>query len=232
MGPLSCRLLASDVQMIYSRAKDKSDTSCVAAVTLDYILRQTGSFLSLKATRHELRSLTTVYSQFVCAAFGLDKMNSMHIGRLARNFLGTVESARVHLGLKYAETGDTYEMDKAKNAPIKQVSFLKYYTDSLSRYLSQQFQWYINMFSQAHQLSSKQSMTFCFVTTFCGHTSQSWWLFRKSLTSKPLLVSLLLCAAGVCTIASTPRLFIAHIKPSRQSISAIALQTTNLFRST
>lgn len=153
MGPLSCRLLASDVQMIYSRAKDKSDTSCVAAVTLDYILRQTGSFLSLKATRHELRSLTTVYSQFVCAAFGLDKMNSMHIGRLARNFLGTVESARVHLGLKYAETGDTYEMDKAKNAPIKQVSFLKYYTDGLSRYLSQQFQWYINMFSQAHQLS-------------------------------------------------------------------------------
>lgn len=153
MGPLSCKLLTSDIQMIYNRAKDKSDTSCVAAVTLDYVLRQTGRFLSLKATRHELRSLTSVYSQFVCAAFGLDKMNSMYIGRLARNFLGTIESARVHLGLKYAEVGDAYAMDKAKNAPIKQVSFLKYYTDSLSRYLSQQFQWYINMFSQAHQLS-------------------------------------------------------------------------------
>lgn len=166
-GPSVGKLMPADIGLIYSRVKERTDATAVAAVTLDILLRQNilltldtrlsqgapaqGSVDSglLEAdSLGDFGYIPQLYAQFISAAFGLDRVSSAQLQKLASSFWNYIETSLIHLGFRTQQD----KSDTSSGPPHKSVSFFKYYSEGLTRYMNPQFLYYISMFSSVHQL--------------------------------------------------------------------------------
>ncbi|CAL6056127.1 Conserved_hypothetical protein [Hexamita inflata] len=129
---LQPKLQTTDIPFILGKAKDKSNAACVAVITLDYLLHQ---FTSVMFDSN-LKQGSSLLADVVSAAFGLDESNAVSLKSMAEDFILFENQQLYRLGYK-----------KLKSPKI--TSFNEYFED-LKKYGSQQFLYYVNLFSQIH----------------------------------------------------------------------------------
>ncbi|TNJ26682.1 hypothetical protein GMRT_13162 [Giardia muris] len=149
------RFVASDIQLIQARVKDRSNAFYVAALTLDLILRQNLNFVLRPLSNANLPEL---FSQLVSSAFGLDKVSTVQLHKMGKAFWGYIKTNLYALNMLSEPTVDETSIlmraGAARQASTINVhaTFTKYFTDHISKYVSPRFYNYIVTFSQLHQL--------------------------------------------------------------------------------
>lgn len=149
------RFVASDIQLIQARVKDRSNAFYVAALTLDLVLRQNLNFVLRPLSNANLPEL---FSQLVASAFGLDKVSTVQLHKMGKAFWGYIKTNLYALNMLNEPTVDETSIlmraGAARQASTINVhaTFTKYFTDHISKYVSPRFYNYIVTFSQLHQL--------------------------------------------------------------------------------
>ncbi|EFO65004.1 Hypothetical protein GLP15_396 [Giardia lamblia P15] len=155
---LTYKFVASDIPMVYTHVKERTDALCMAAVTLDMIMRQTLSFI-LHPMAND--NLVEVYCRIISSAFGLDKTSTVQLYKLSKAYWDFIKASLFSLNLLHDHSSDGklgLAMGYNTLATVQSVvharsTFAKYFGEHLSKYLGPRLLNYVTLFGQMHQLA-------------------------------------------------------------------------------
>ncbi|KAE8302116.1 hypothetical protein GL50803_0035341 [Giardia duodenalis] len=155
---LTYKFVAGDIPMVYTHVKERTDALCMAAVTLDMIMRQTLSFILHPMTND---NLVEVYCRIISSAFGLDKTSTVQLYKLSKAYWDFIKASLFSLNLLHDHSSDGklglamgYNASTAVQSVVHARStFAKYFSEHLSKYLAPRLLNYVTLFGQMHQLA-------------------------------------------------------------------------------
>lgn len=155
---LTYKFVATDIPMIYTHVKERTDALCMAAVTLDLIMRQTLSFI-LHPMAND--NLVEVYCRIVSSAFGLDKTSTVQLYKLSKSYWDFIKASLFSLNLLHDHSRDGKlglamgynALTAAQSVVHSRSTFSKYFGEHLSKYLAPRLINYMTLFGQMHQLT-------------------------------------------------------------------------------
>lgn len=109
-----------DIKTILARVSDIKDNDSVAAITLDYLLRQSVGV----TTRSDGHALCSLITNYICTSFGLDKAQTGMLKKMAGHYYQYTQHQAIKYGIvKHSEPHD------AGNC-----TFQQYYTQFIQRH--------------------------------------------------------------------------------------------------
>lgn len=187
LGPLFCKLVPGDVEVVYARCRDVKDPSCLAAATLDFLLRQVPIFAFESDNNLDVPAML---SSFVGASFGLDKAATHLLVSQARRLYNCIYLGLERAGLSSVRNKVCYQEFCAEEDHLKDYTWARYLAEVAPTYTSPAYTSMLHVLAALHQLSLQ--------------TVSDLLLCRDLLAGKrPVLV--------VCPQASYVRIFTAAL---------------------